>query len=198
MLHGVPALISHGGKGFKYWTKRIRGQRYSTQTWHIDAVKCGASLWSSYVVTFCYPRASKHKFPVNIATDTSLRSYQNLIRTYGPKPSPFYPVSQLRPSTHPTRDNYAGTLFGQPVYNWNGPFCSSHPNIWILVPDYGICRVQLEEMVKLKGLQDSNHSDMSYPVLVNSIEQHVWASICKVISLYFNLLQIYLLLLPNK
>ena len=37
-------------------------------------------------------------------------------------------------------------------------------------------------MVKLKGLQDSKHSDMPYPVLVNSIEQHVWASICKVIS----------------
>ena len=61
-------------------------------------------------------------------------------------------------------------------------FCSSHPNIWILVPDYGICFVQLEEMFKLKVLQDSKNSPIPYPVLVNSIEQHVWASICKAIS----------------
>ena len=75
-----------------------------------------------------------------------------------------------------------GTIFGQEVYNWDGPFCGMKPSSWILIPDYGIRRVQFEEMARLKGLDYSNYYPVSYPVLVDSIEQHVWATIGKVIA----------------
>ena len=55
-------------------------------------------------------------------------------------------------------------------------------NCWILVPDHGIRCVQSDEMIKLKGLQNSGYSSIPYPVLLNIIDQHVWASIYKASS----------------
>ena len=41
---------------------------------------------------------------------------------------------------------------------------------------------QLTKMAKLKGLHNSNYCQVPYPVLVDTIDQHVWATIGKVIS----------------
>ena len=182
MFHGLQALTSYSGKGFKTVGNDIRGRGYSIHTWQIDAVKCGASLWLNYVVTLYYPDSSTHKFPMDIITEQSVSFCRNVIKYYGPKPSPCYPISRLEPIVNPIDDNMVGTIFDQAVNNWDGPFCETNPSSWILIPDYGIRQFQFEEMSKLKGQQDSHYSQVPYSVFVNSIEQHLWVTICKVIS----------------
>ena len=44
VFHGVQTLTAHLEKGYKSWSKCIRGKGYNTVTWHIEATKCGASL----------------------------------------------------------------------------------------------------------------------------------------------------------
>ena len=45
VFHGVKILTLYSGKGFQSWGKSMRGRGYNIQTWHMDATKCGASLW---------------------------------------------------------------------------------------------------------------------------------------------------------
>ena len=80
---------------------------------------------------------------------------------------------------NPPHKNCIGTLFGRPVYHWNGPFSSSASknHNWILVPDKGVRKVQMDEMEKMKGLQNSKYSNITYQIISTSIEQHVYATI---------------------
>ena len=55
----------------------------------------------------------------------------------------------------PTHNNMVGILFGQPVYDWYGHFSSMEVHSWILIPEWGIRQVQLDELTKMKGLADS-------------------------------------------
>ena len=48
IFHAPKFLTSFSGKGFKSWGKIIKARGYDTHTWHIDATKCGASIWSNY------------------------------------------------------------------------------------------------------------------------------------------------------
>ena len=86
------------------------------------------------------------------------------------------------PSLHPTRSNWAETLYWQPVYKWDVNFCSENKMCWILVPELGIRRIQMDELEKLKGLSDSCYINISHEVLLQSMEQHIWATLCKNIS----------------
>ena len=61
VLHGLQALTSCAGKGYKSWCKLIRGRGYQTHTWHVNAVHCGASVYSRYIATFCYPQDSSQQ-----------------------------------------------------------------------------------------------------------------------------------------
>ena len=50
------------------------------------------------------------------------------------------------------------------------------------MPKYGIRRLQLDELAKLKGLTNSKYTNTSFSVLFSSIEQHVRATVYKGIS----------------
>ena len=182
VFHGRQSLTSFGGKGFKSWGKIIRSRGYDVHTWHIDATKCGASIWSNYVVTFCFPKSYGESLPVKLGNDISLRPCRNLIRTYGVYPSTYHPHSSLIPSSHPYRSNLVGTLHGYAVYDWEGPCCGMDSNSWIQIPGFGIRRILPDEMLKLKGVHNSRYDSIPNKVLFHSVEQHVWATICKAIA----------------
>ena len=182
VFHGRQSLTSFGGKGFKSWGKIIRSRGYDVHTWHIDATKCGASIWSNYVVTFCFPKSCGESLPVKLGNDISLRPCRNLIRTYGVYPSTYHPHSSLIPSSHPYRSNLVGTLHGYAVYDWEGPCCGMDSNSWIQIPGFGIRCILPDEMLKLKGVHSSRYDPIPNKVLFHSVEQHVWATICKAIA----------------
>ena len=182
VFHGIQLLTAFGGKGFKSWGKLIRTRGYDIHTWHVDATKCGASLWSSYIVTFCFPQGSQTSMPLHLGNDNPVRPCRNLIRTYGVPSSKYHPASSLVPSSHPTHTNLMGTLYGQSVYDWEGPCGAANGRVWIHIPGFGIRHLLRDELLKLKGVDNSNFSNIPFTVLYTSVEQHVWATLCKAIA----------------
>ena len=182
VFHGAQFLTSQLGKAYKSWCKNFRVRGYNTVTWHVDAVKCGAFLWSSYLVTFCYSVKSDRHPPLRLDMTAAMRPCRNIIRTYNIYKSQYQSISNLVPSTHPMQPNYVGTVEHQPVYTWDGPSCGHTAKSWIIVPDVGIRRVQMDELMKLKGLHDSMYTNMNPSILFSSIEQHVWACLGQCIS----------------
>ena len=108
----------------------------------------------------------------------------NIIKTYGIPKRDYYPLSLLEPGSHPVQGNYLGTLFGDPVYHWDGPCGGGRSRSWIYIPEWGIRRLQEDEMMKVKGLESSFYTNITTQILLGSVEQHVWASICKTIAPY--------------
>ena len=51
-----------------------------------------------------------------------------------------------------------------------------------LLPWLGIRQVNLDELIKMKGLSNSKYSDMTYQLLLASVEHHIWVSIRDTIS----------------
>ena len=123
VFHGIHSLTCQLGKGYKNWCKEIKGRGYNTVTWQIDASKCGASLWSSYLVTFCYPKGNKLKPPLRLDGTTVIRPCYNVLRTYNIHKKQYHDSSNILSSNHPRHGNYQGTYMKQPVYQWNGPAC---------------------------------------------------------------------------
>ena len=82
VIHGPQALTAFNGKGFKSWSKVIRGRGYETHTWHMDAIQCGSAIYSSHLATFCFPGDSPHQLPLQLPIDKTIRpcrkSNQNL------------------------------------------------------------------------------------------------------------------------
>jgi hypothetical protein len=183
-VHGSDALISFDGKGYQSWCKNMQGRGYTTHTWHANAIHCGESIYSRYIVTFCYLAGSPHQPPLVLPQDPNIRPCQNLIRTYGIYKSGYLPTSLMEPSSHPMYPNLVATLYNQPVYQWDGPFGGMTSKCWILVPDLGIRRIQLDELEKLKGLTDSGYTNMTDTVLLHSVEQHVWSTLCHAVSIF--------------
>ena len=177
VFHAPEVVMSGQGKWFKAWCKDIKGRGFDMHSWHIQATDCGASIWSSYFVTFCFSTSTQLDLPVKIGTKGPIRACRNLIRTYGVSASKYHPISSMIATTSPVHYNMVGTLYGQPVYDWEGPFSSIAANSWILIPDLGIRKVQLDELMKMKGLTDSQYTNITYPILRDSIDQHVWACI---------------------
>ena len=175
VFHGLQSLTSQLGKGYKNWCQGIRGRGYDTVTWQIEATKCGASLWSSYLVTFCYPKDSNFQPPVHLDTSTVTRPCHNVIRTYGIHKKQYHDISTLLPSHHHRHGNYQGTYSKQPVYQWDGPACGQVGKSWICIPNHGIRRLQEDELCKLKGLHNSMYTNITPSILYASVEQHVWA-----------------------
>ena len=163
-------LISFNGKGFKSWGKIIKARGYDTHTWHIEATKCGASIWSNYVVTFCFPGGTSTCLPPHLGNTVTTRPCRNLIRTYGIHPSKYRSTLALVPSTHPTQSNLVGTIFGQAVYDWEGPCGGGAATTWILIPNFGIRKVMEDEMLKLKGVTQSVFREIPQKVLQLSVE----------------------------
>ena len=184
VFHDTSFLLSRQGKGYKAWGKSMRVKGYDTCTWCVEATKCGASVWSKYLVTFCTSNKNSSPLPPKLDNKGPLRACRNIIKTYGIPRKEYYSPSLMKPSSHPTQENYLGTLFGDPVYHWDGPCGGGRNRSWILVPEWGIRRIKQEEMMKLKGLEKSIYTNVSPSILLGSVEQHVWASISKVIAPY--------------
>ena len=119
---------------------KVRG--YHVHSWQIQATDCGASIWSSYFVTFCYSGSSHLDLPLQLGTSGAVRACRNLIRTYG-KQGKYRAISPMTKSSSLLHNNLVGTLSGQPVYDWNGHF-SSLGNSWILIPELGIRKLQMD------------------------------------------------------
>ena len=138
VFHGMQSLTAFGDKGFKYLGKIIRTRGYDVLTWHIEATKCGTSMWSNYVVTLCFPKGCNISLSAKLEDDISLRPCRKLIRTYEVHPSKYHPPSSLIPSLHPYHSNLVGTLHGHAIYDWDGPCCGTDVNSWIKIPNFGI------------------------------------------------------------
>ena len=78
VFHGSDFLTAGGGKGFKSWSKTIRGKGYDTHTWNVNGVHCGASIHSNHMVTFCYPHDSSLSLPIRLPVDSSVRACRNV------------------------------------------------------------------------------------------------------------------------
>ena len=182
VFDGPGILTDQQGKGYKGWCKVMKGKGYNIHTWHVKATECGASIRSTYIVTFCHSAPATMILPLQLPISKVLRPCQNLIKTYGIPSSQYFSENLMKVCPNPPYDNCIGTLFGQQVYQWDGPFsCTSNHN-WILVPGKGIRKVQMEEMAKMKGLNDSIYNNLSYQILSNSVEQHVFAAISVAIA----------------
>ena len=57
-------------------------------------------------------------------------------------------------------------------------------NSWICIPEKGIRKVQLDELMKMKDLCNSQYTNVTYEILRDSIEQHVWACLGEAITPY--------------
>ena len=145
VFHAHGTLTSQKGNWFKNWCKDIKGRGYTVHSWHIEATECGASIWTPYFVTFCYSGHTTLPLPVLLGTSQTPRACRNLIRTYGATGT-LHPLSSMKKVTSHTHNNMVGTLYGQPVYHWDGPFSSVGHHSWILIPDYGIRKVQMDEL----------------------------------------------------
>ena len=178
IFHGSDALVASNGGGFQKWCKRMRGQKYDLRTWHINATHCGAAVWSNYTVSFCFPEESPHKIPnqFNMDKEKAPRSCRNVMRLYGIPPWKYHDICDMTPYKHPIFHNVMGKFRGQLVYHWDGPAGSNPLTEWIYIPNKGIRRIILEEMIQLKGLTSSRYSNVSLQVLTASVEQHVWAA----------------------
>ena len=75
-----------------------------------------------------------------------------------------------------------GTLYGQSVYDWEGPCSAANGRVWIHIPDFGLRHLLRDELLKLKGVDDSKFSNIPLTVLYTSVEQHVWVTLCKAIA----------------
>ena len=175
-------LTDQQGKGYKGWCKVMKGKGYDLHTWHVKATECGASIRSTYIVTFCYSGTSTMLLPLQLPISKVIRPCQNLIRTYGIPTSEYFSENLMKDCSNHPHDNCIGTLFGQQVYHWDGPFSCTTNNNWILVPGKGIRKVQKDEMAKMKGLNDSIYNNLSYQILSSSVEQHVYAAISVAIA----------------
>ena len=184
VFHSPEVLTSRQGKWYKGWCKVMKGKGYNVHTWHIKSTECGASIRTSYIVTYCYSGMTTTSLPLQLPISKTTRACQNLIRTYGVPPSQYFPEELVESCPNHPHDNCIGTLFGRPVYHWDGPFVSatSTKHNWILVPDKGVRKIQLDEMEKMKGLQSSRYTNLSYQILATSIEHHVYAAISVAIS----------------
>ena len=171
VFHSDKILTSYEGKWFKSWCKDMKVRGYNVNSWQIQATECGASIWSSYFVTFCYSGSSHVDLPLQLGTPGAKRACRNLIKTYGNQ-GKYRAISSMTKTSSLLHSNLVGTLSGQPVYDWNGPFSSSG-NSWVLIPERGIRHLQLDELEKLKGLTDSQFTNMTATILLHSIEQHV-------------------------
>ena len=183
VFHGDNALVSSNGVGFQKWCKMMRGRGYDLRTWHIDATQCGAAIWSSYTVTFCFPGNSEYKPPnqLNNNKTESSRSCRNVMRLYGIPKHKYQDISKVTPYKHPTFHNVVGRFKGQLVYHWDGPACYDAQLEWIYIPEKGIRRITMEEMTQLKGLTSKRYSNVTLKTLTTSVEQHVWAAIGEII-----------------
>ena len=184
VFHDISFLMSKQGNGYKAWGKTMKIRGYDIHTWCIEATKCGASVWSKYLVTFCSSKSNAIVLPITLDAKEPLRACRNIIKTYGIPKKDYYPPSLLEPGSHPVQGNYLGTLFGDPVYHWDGPCGGGKGRSWIYVPEWGIRRLQEDEMMKVKGLESCFYSNITTQILLGSVEQHVWASICKTIAPY--------------
>ena len=110
VFHGPKVLTSQLAKAYKSWCKCVRGRGYNTVTWHVDAVKCGASLWSSYLVTFCYSIKSNLHPPLQLEVTKAVRPCKNVIRTYNIYKSQYQPISNLVTSTYLMQPTCVGTV----------------------------------------------------------------------------------------
>ena len=182
VFHGIHSLTCQLGKGYKNWCQGIKGRGYDTVTWQIDASKCGASLWSGYLVTFCYPKGNKLKPPLQLDSTTVTRPCYNVLRTYNIHKKQYHDSSNILSSNHPRHINYQGTYLKQPVYHWDGPACGQVERSWVHIPDHGVRRIQLDELEKLKGLHNSMYDNITPSILYSSVEQHVWACLGQTIA----------------
>ena len=78
-FHGTDVLTHQQGKWYKSWYKVMKGKGYNIHTWHVEATECGASIRSSYIVTYCYSGVSTATLPLQLHISTTSRAYQNLI-----------------------------------------------------------------------------------------------------------------------
>ena len=179
VFHSDNILTSHKGNGFKKWCKLIRGRGYDIRTWHLNAVQSGAAIWSKYTVSFCFPMGAHTKLPTHlpIGHDTSPRSCSNVMREYMIPKYTYHPIKNMSPCAHPKFHNVIGHYKGGLVYHWRGPSGNNPTKDWIFIPDKGMRRIILEELIQLKGLTSNRYTNISTPVLASSVEQHIWATI---------------------
>ena len=95
VFHAPEVLTLGKGKWFKAWCTDIKRRGYSIHSWHVQATECGASIWSSVFVTFCYSSKVHEALPFRIGTTTPIRACKNLIRTYGIPASKYHRVSSM-------------------------------------------------------------------------------------------------------
>ena len=50
------------------------------------------------------------------------------------------------------------------------------------MPEFRICRVQVDELEKMKGISNIRYTNVSYNILLHSIKNHLWATLCKTLS----------------
>ena len=175
VFHEDMALMASDGVDYRKWCKMMQGRGYDLRTWHVDATQCGAAIWSSYTVTFCFPSRSSHKAPnqLNLNIMEGTRSCRNVMRLYGILKHKYYNIDKATPYKHPIFHNVIGRFKGRLVYHWEGPACNNAITEWIYIPDKGIRRITIEEMTQLKGLTSKRYSDITFKTLATSVEQHV-------------------------
>ena len=104
------------------------------------------------------------------------------MRTYGISKRLYYHIDHMTPYVHPKFHNVIGKFKGGLVYHWNGPASINPVDDWIYIPDKGMRRIILEEVIQFKLLTSKRYSNMSIHVLATSLEKHVWATIGEVIQ----------------
>ena len=124
IFHFFPTLVSTQGWGFKRWYKEIRVNGYDLHSWHVRANQCGLTMWSHYLVTFCFSFLSSHPLPLKLPVADNPRSCRNLIQTYGIPHTHYFPIKYLQPDSHPVHSNFLGTSKNHPVFHWDGPYYS--------------------------------------------------------------------------
>ena len=72
--------------------------------------------------------------------------------------------------THPKFYNVIGQYKGGLVYHWNGPAGNDPLKDWIFIPDKGMRRIILDELIQLKGLSSTRYDNISTSVLSSSME----------------------------
>jgi len=184
VVHTFDSVIAQQGQGHKYWSKRMREAGYNLHVWHVRSEQCGSIMWSHHLVTFCYTNHSNSTSPPSLLTTNPLRSCKNMIRTYGIKPQAYHHPKELKIPFHPVHQNIVGTYRGQEVYSLDGTFYTSTHNTWIQIPDVGIRRLEYDELVLLKGDENSRYEMASFKTLYSSLEKHVWYALAKVVTTF--------------
>ena len=184
VFHGNHSLVAHNGIGFQKWCKQMRKRGYDIRTWHLNATDCGAAIWSSHTISFCFPAVTEHHVPTQLISDisTNTRPCQNVMRLYGIPKWKYYPKESMTPYKHPRFHNVIGKFKGGLVYHWDGPAGDDSQINWVYIPGKGIRRIIIEEISQLKGLTNTRYDNVTLPILDTSIEQHVWATLGDIIQ----------------